>query len=212
MRADYGAIDRVKITTEKLEYHVIGDSKVAGLCGSGIIDLIAGLLKLKIIQTNGRLLKREECPDSISSKIKERIVQENKFLLASAKESISGEPIYLTQKDIREIQLAKGAVAAGIRILLKEANIEDNDIDEIVLTGAFGNIIKTASAIKIGIIPAISIGKVKSIGNAAGQGAEKLLLSETLRDIADKLSKKIFYVELSSHSDFQNIFTDSLFF
>lgn len=212
MRADYGAIDRVKVTTEKLEYHVIGESKVVGICGSGIIDLIAGLLKLKIIQPNGRLLKQEECPDPISYKIKERIVQDNKFLLASAKESISGEPIYLTQKDIREIQLAKGAVAAGIRILLKEANIEDNDIDEIVLTGAFGNIINTASAIKIGIIPAISSGKVKSIGNAAGQGAEKLLLSETLRDIAEQLSKKVSYVELSSHSDFQNIFTDSLFF
>jgi len=212
MRADYGAIDRVSITPKKLEYHVIGESKVAGICGSGIIDITAELLKLEIIQPNGRLIRQEECPEFISHNIKERITQGNKFLIASAKESASGHPVYITQKDIREIQLAKGAVAAGVRILLREAQIEDNDIDEIVLTGAFGNIININSAIKIGIIPDISARKIKSIGNAAGQGAEKLLLSEELRDKAEELAKKVCYVELSSHDDFQNIFTNSLYF
>jgi uncharacterized 2Fe-2S/4Fe-4S cluster protein (DUF4445 family) len=212
MRADYGAIDRVKVTAQKIEYHVIGKSKVAGICGSGIIDLIAGLLKLNIIQPNGRLVKREECPGYISSAIKERIIQDYKFLIASAKESASGEPIYLTQKDIREVQLAKGAVAAGISILLKEAQVKKNDINEIILTGAFGNIVNINSAIKIGIIPDISARKINSIGNAAGQGAEKLLLSEELRDKAEELVKKVCYVELSSNGDFQKTFTDSLFF
>ncbi|MDD4362919.1 MAG: ASKHA domain-containing protein, partial [Atribacterota bacterium] len=136
MRADYGAIDSVKINIQEFEYHVIGENKIAGICGSGIIDLIAELLKLKIIKSNGRLIKQEECPANISYTIKDRILNDNKFLIASAAESVHGEPIYLTQKDIREIQLAKGAVSSGISILIKEAQIEVDNIDEIILTGA----------------------------------------------------------------------------
>jgi uncharacterized 2Fe-2S/4Fe-4S cluster protein (DUF4445 family) len=215
MRATYGAVDKVKITKGKLDYHVIGQCKAIGICGSGIVDLIAELIKLQIIQPNGRLIKREECPDNVANAIKERIIQEKEytqFLIIPGQESASANPIFLTQKDIREIQLAKGAVAAGIRILLEKAEIEPEDIEEIMLAGAFGNVLNTESALKIGIIPHTSNRSVRSIGNAAGQGAEKLLLSEEMRDMADRLSKKVQYIELSSHHDFQNIFADSLFF
>lgn len=215
MRADSGAIDRVKMTEQKIEYHVIGESKPLGICGSGIVDLIAELVKLKIINSSGRLLTRGECPKNISDAIKGKIKQEkesNQFLIVSAEDSATGKPIYLTQKDIREIQLAKGAVAAGIRILIEKADIKLEDIDEFMLAGAFGNVLNIDSALEIGIIPKISLEKICSIGNAAGQGAEKLLLSEELRDIAEDISKKVQYVELSSYPDFQNIFADCLFF
>jgi len=215
MRAAFGAVDKVKITKGRLDYHVIGQSKAFGICGSGIVDLIAELLNLQIIQPNGRLVKKEECPDGIAKTIKERIIQGekyNQFLVVSSEESVSGEPIYLTQKDIREIQLAKSAVAAGIRILLENAEIEIENIEEILLAGAFGNVLDIANVLTIGIIPYTSPERIRSIGNAAGQGAEKLLLSQEMRDMADRLSKKVQYIELSSHLDFQRIFADSLFF
>jgi uncharacterized 2Fe-2S/4Fe-4S cluster protein (DUF4445 family) len=215
MRAADGAIDRVSVTKREINYHVIGRFKAVGLCGSGIVNLIAELLKLQIIQPNGRLVRQEECPETIARTIKERILQGkkyNQFLVVPAQESVSGEPIYLTQKDIREIQLAKGAVAAGIRILLEKAGREIENINEVLLAGAFGNVLDAGSALDLGIIPHISLNKIHSIGNAAGQGAEKLLLSEDLRDMADRLSKKVHYIELSSHHDFQKIFADSLFF
>ncbi len=215
MRATHGAIDQVEIKRHQVNFHVIGQSKAVGMCGSGIVDLIAELLKLQIIRSNGRLVQPEECSDTITNEIKERIVREgklNKFLLVPAQESLSGEPIYLTQKDIREIQLAKGAVAAGIRILLKKAEIEIGNIEEILLAGAFGNVLNTTSALEIGLIPDIFPDRIRSIGNAAGQGAEKLLLSEDMRDMAEQLSKKVHYIELSSYAGFQKIFTESLYF
>ncbi len=215
MRAADGAIDQIKITNQKIDYHVIGQPKAVGICGSGLVDLVSELLKLKIIEPNGRLVNQEECPNTIADTIKERIIQGEKykqFLIVPPQESVSGEAIYLDQNDIREVQLAKGAVAAGIRILLEKAQIEIESIEEILLAGAFGNVLNTSSALEIGIIPKISLDRIRSVGNAAGQGAEKLLLSEDMRNTADWLAKKVNYIELSSYHDFQNIFTDSLFF
>ncbi|MDD3655779.1 MAG: ASKHA domain-containing protein [Atribacterota bacterium] len=215
MRATSGAIDRVIITRQKVEYHVIGQTQAVGLCGSGIIDLIAGLLRLQLIKFDGRLINQKECTKDISQQIKRRIKREesaNKFLLVPAEESATGKPIYLTQKDIREVQLAKGAVSAGIRILLKQAQLETVDIDEILLAGAFGNVLDTNSALSIGLIPNILSGKIRSIGNAAGEGAVKLLLSEEMRTIAEYLSQKVQYIELSAQADFLKIFAESMFF
>jgi len=215
MRATSGAIDRVIITGQKVEYHVIGQTQAAGLCGSGIIDLIAGLLRLQLIKFDGRLINQKECTKDVSQQIKRRIEREEsatKFLLVPAEESATGKPIYLTQKDIREVQLAKGAVSAGIRILLKQAQLETIDIDEILLAGAFGNVLDTNSALSLGLIPNILSGKIHSIGNAAGEGAVKLLLSEEMRTIAEYLSQKVQYIELSAQADFLKIFSESMFF
>ena len=215
MRATSGAIDRVIITGQKVEYHVIGQTQAAGLCGSGIIDLIAGLLRLQLIKFDGRLINQKECTKDVSQQIKRRIEREEsatKFLLVPAEESATGKPIYLTQKDIREVQLAKGAVSTGIRILLKQAQLETIDIDEILLAGAFGNVLDTNSALSLGLIPNILSGKIHSIGNAAGEGAVKLLLSEEMRTIAEYLSQKVQYIELSAQADFLKIFSESMFF
>jgi uncharacterized 2Fe-2S/4Fe-4S cluster protein (DUF4445 family) len=215
MRASEGAIDRIRVTPDKVDYRVIGQTKASGICGSGIVDLMANLLKLQIIKPDGRLANQEEYPLGISQNIKERIIREkrgNKFLVVSAEESATGNPIFFTQQDIREVQLAKGAVTAGIRILLEQARIKPEEIEETFLAGAFGNVLDTTSALEIGLIPAIPSKKIYSIGNAAGEGAEKLLLSEEMRNIAEHLSQKINYMELSTHHDFQRIFAESLFF
>ena len=215
MRAVGGAIDKVKIDNKSIDYRVIKDGKVRGICGSGLIDLIAELLKLGLINKSGKLINREECNSELSEEIKKRIIKGgkgNKFLLAKDKETENGKPIYLTQRDIREVQLAKAAIYAGIKILLREVNISPEDIQKVLLAGAFGNFIDKKSAIRIGLIPYLPLEKIESVGNAAGRGAEIALLSEKARKICEKISNQVKYVELSSRSDFQEEFIDAIFF
>ena len=215
MRAAEGAIDKIRIDHESIAYRVIKDGKARGICGSGLIDLIAELIKLGLIDKSGKLIDREECGPHLSREIKKRIIngqKGNKFLLANGKETENGKPIYLTQRDIREVQLAKAAIFAGIKILLKEVNIPQEDIQKVLLAGAFGNFIDKESAVRIGLIPYLPLKRIKFIGNAAGSGAEMALLSTKMRKISQKISKKIRYIELSSRPDFQEEFTEAMFF
>jgi len=215
MRATVGAIDKVKIVNKFIAYRVIKDVKVRGICGSGLVDLIAELLKLGLINKSGKLIDREECKPELSEEIRKRIIKGpkgNKFLLVKGKETESGNPTFLTQKDIREVQLAKAAIYAGIKILLKEVNISPEDIQEILLAGAFGNFIDKESAIRIGLIPYLPLEKIESIGNAAGRGAEIVLLSKKMREVSQEISNKVKYVELSSRTDFQEEFIKAMSF
>ena len=215
MRAAEGAIDKVKIDNKSITYRVIKDGKVRGICGSGLIDLIAEMLKLGLIDKSGKLIDRKECNPELSEEIKKRIIKGkkgNKFLLVESKETENGKSIYLTQRDIREVQLAKAAIFAGIKILLKEVNILPENIQKILLAGAFGNFIDKKSAIRIGLIPYLPLEKIESVGNAAGRGAEITLLSEKTREICEKISKDIKYIELSSRADFQEEFVEAMFF
>jgi len=215
MRAAEGAIDCVKIDNNQLIYHTIKDGKVRGICGSGLIDLLAEMLNQGFVDKTGRLINQETCHSKISKEIRSRMFKDEKggkFLLVKGKETENGNPIFLTQKDIREVQLAKAAIFAGIKILLKEANILLNDIDEILLAGAFGNFINKKSASRLGLIPHISLHKIKSVGNAAGRGAEMTLLSEEIKKIGQKITKEVVYIELSSRPDFQKEFIDAMFF
>ena len=215
MRAAEGAIYKVKIDNKVITYKAIKDGKVRGICGSGLIDLIAELVKLGLINKSGKLVDREEDNPKLSEKIRKRIIKGqkgNKFLLVKGKETENGKPIYITQRDIREVQLAKAAIFAGIKILLKEVNISPEDIQKILLAGAFGNFIDKKSAIRIGLIPYLPLEKIESVGNAAGRGAEITLLSEKTREICKKISKDIKYIELSSRADFQEEFVEAMFF
>jgi uncharacterized 2Fe-2S/4Fe-4S cluster protein (DUF4445 family) len=215
MRAAEGAIDKIRVDHESIAYRVIKDGKARGICGSGLIDLIAELIKLGLINKSGKLIDREECGPHLSREIKKRIIngqKGNEFLLVKGKETENGKPIYLTQRDIREVQLAKAAIFAGIKILLKEVNIPQEDIQKILLAGAFGNFIDKENAIRIGLIPYLPLKRIKFIGNAAGSGAEMALLSTKMRKISQKISKKIIYIELSSRPDFQEEFTEAMFF
>ena len=215
MRAAEGAIYKVKIDNKFITYKAIKDGKVRGICGSGLINLIAEMLKWGLINKSGKLINREECNPELSEEIRNRIIKGqkgNKFLLVKGKETENGKPIYITQRDIREVQLAKAAIYAGIKILLKEVNISPEDIQKILLAGAFGNFIDKESAIRMGLIPQLPLKKVESVGNAAGRGAEIVLLSEKTRKICERISKDIKYIELSSRPDFQEEFVEAMFF
>jgi uncharacterized 2Fe-2S/4Fe-4S cluster protein (DUF4445 family) len=206
----------VWIEDHDIRVHIIEQNKARGICGSGIIDLIAELVREGLITRDGKIIDPKDGLPLINDRMKKRIIQdegEKKFLVVDSDESLTGHPIYITQRDIREIQLAKGAIAAGIRILIDSANIlSEEEIQEILLAGSFGNYIRTKSARQIGIIPFIPLERIKPIGNAAGQGSKRLLLSEEMRKMGEKLSQKVEYIELSSRHDFQNIFADSMFF
>lgn len=215
MRAADGAIDQVRIEDNLIAYKVIQNGKVRGICGSGLIDLIAELLKIGLINKSGRLISREECHSKLSEEMKKRItkgVKENQLLLAEGDETMTGQPIYLTQGDIREVQLAKAAICAGIRILLKEVNISSKEVEEILLAGAFGNFIDKKSAVRIGLIPNLPLKRIKSVGNAAGRGAEIALCSNKMRKFSEEVSKRVNYIELSSRPDFQKEFMEAIFF
>jgi uncharacterized 2Fe-2S/4Fe-4S cluster protein (DUF4445 family) len=215
MRAADGAIERVKVENNLIVYKVVENGKIKGICGSGLIDLIAVLLNLELINNSGKLIDRGECNSKLSEKIKERIIKGekgNQFLLARSDETINGKSMYLTQRDIREIQLAKAAVFAGIRVLLKEVNISPKDIQEILLAGAFGNFIDKKSAVRIGLIPNLPLERIKSVGNAAGKGAEITLCSSKMRKLSKEIAKEVKYIELSSRPDFQEEFVEAMFF
>jgi uncharacterized 2Fe-2S/4Fe-4S cluster protein (DUF4445 family) len=137
---------------------------------------------------------------------------ETAFLLADKKETESGHPILLTQQDVREVQLAKGAMAAGVEMLLEEFGAEIGDVEEVLLAGAFGNFIRPDRALAIGLLPRVPAGKVKFVGNAAGAGARMLLANRRLREVADDVARGVEHVELSQRPDFQARFADAMFF
>ncbi len=216
MRASDGAIEKIVINDIDIEINTIGNAKPIGICGTGLIDVIAELRKKNIIIRQGKLLKRDELPSELPDFIHERIISHEKFgtsfILVPGRDSQTGEDILLTQKDIRETQLAKGAIYAGYQILKSILGITDDDITQVLLAGAFGNYIRREQAKWIGLLPDIPTEKIRFIGNAAGVGAKMVLLSKELREEACRISQNTEYIELAVRSDFQKVFTDSMFY
>jgi len=212
MIAKSGAIEGVRFDEEGLRYQVISNILPKGICGSGLVDLVAVLLHRGIIDSQGLVLPpRENADDYLSLRVvKNSEVQD--FLVASKEESSGNKPIYLTQKDVRELQLAKGAVAAGIQTLMDKMGIGIQDLDQICLAGALGNFVNPFSAMRIGLLPKVDPDKIKSIGNAASKGAVMVLLSRPHWQKANDLAKSIEHVELSTHLDFNRYFVDNLNF
>jgi uncharacterized 2Fe-2S/4Fe-4S cluster protein (DUF4445 family) len=209
-----GAIDKVQIG-DTLEYSTIDSKKAIGLCGSGLIDIIAGLISKGIIDETGRIIDAKEVEGSITEEIKSRIIEKDGkhiFLVVEADKTNTGEDIIITQKDVRELQNAKAAVAAGIRILVKSAGMEMNDVNKIYLAGGFGSFIKIESAIKIGLLPNSLAGRIESIGNAAGMGAVEGLLSKSMLEMTGNIKNKMEYVELSSRKDFVDEYIECMMF
>lgn len=185
----------------------IGGSKAQGLCGSGLIDAVSVLLEQGCIDENG-LLSDEWC---VNSKYDQRFLSDGSFCLCSTAEGAEKD-IVLTQQDIREIQLAKGAIAAGIEVLIKSAGIDWSDIDVVYLAGGFGSYIDYNSACHIGLLPQQLKNKIIGIGNAAGKGAREFAASEAKRVYANKLSSTTKYVELARTSQFNDCFMDQMLF
>lgn len=205
-----GAIDKV-VLTKGLHYTTIGEGDPIGICGSGIVDAIAQLLETGIIDGTGRILEPDEIPVETNSELISRIVEVDgmkAFLLHNDVEEAKN--IYVTQKDIREIQNAKAAIAAGIKTLIKKSGLTFDAIDKVFIAGGFGSFINIDSAIKIGLLPKELKGKVSSIGNAAGAGTVQALISLKSYRQLEKIKDNIEYIELSGNNDFTDLYITSM--
>lgn len=212
MIAKTGAIEGFRIDDGLLHYNIIGNIKPKGICGSGLVDLVAVLLHCGIVDHEG-VIQRSQ--GDLGATLNERVIDNEgvcDFLIASKEESYNQQPIYLTQKDVRELQLAKGAVGAGIRTLIDDMGIGVADISRVYLAGALGNYVNPFSAIRIGLLPMVSENIVASLGNAAATGASMVLLGKEYWRIANELVEFIEHAELSSRIDFNSYFIEHLDF
>ena len=208
MRAVTGAIEHFSLDPrdQTLRYQVIGADKGAlprGICGSGVIDLVAGLLKTGVLRENGRL--REGAPKvTVDQKGVGR-----SLTVVPAGDAAQGSEIHLTLNDVRQIQLAKAALAAGIKLLLAEADI--TEVDRLVLTGAFGAHFDWRNAVAIGMLP-VRAARVESVVNAAGKGAVAALVNHEKRREAAALAQRIQVLDLARHPDFSLTFAEEIGF
>ena len=204
MRAIKGAISSFQ-ATPSVDYTVIGGSTARGICGSGLIDLVAELFRAGVLDRKGRMLLPSEAGSSLAGDLAERVRvrgEEREFVISRNEE----REVTLTQQDVRELQLAKGAIRAGIELLMKEANVSTDDIQEVLLAGVFGNYINREKAVTLGLIPPFPLEKVHFIGNGAMDGALRALLSLEERRWADEISAQVHHIELSGRPDFEETF------
>jgi uncharacterized 2Fe-2S/4Fe-4S cluster protein (DUF4445 family) len=209
MRGAIGAIERVSIGDD-VECQVIGEVPAIGICGSGLIDAVAKMLDAKILNGAGRL--RHNDLAALPPLIRERIVAHEgsrAFVLVPAPKAGKPEDIVLTQIDCRQLQLAKGAIYAGILMLQRLMKVADEDIDELLLAGGFGNYVNIESAVRIRLLPALPLERIRYVGNAAHLGAQMALLSETERHRAETVARQIEHVALATRPEFQEIFVNA---
>jgi uncharacterized 2Fe-2S/4Fe-4S cluster protein (DUF4445 family) len=211
MRAADGAIEVVTMTPDDLSLKVIGDTEPLGLCGSGLVDAVTGLVKLGLLDSSGRFVT-EDLAAVKAPGLAERLTtigQERVFVL-HWRGPEPGAGIYLSQRDVRELQFAKAAIATGWRILLEEAGLTEADVKQVLLAGSFGSYLSPAAAIRIGLVPRVPVQRVVSAGNVAGEGAKMALLSLRERAGGLALLEEVRYVELSDRADFNDRFVDQL--
>ncbi len=215
MRAAPGAIEVVKMSPDQLELGVIGDVDAQGLCGSGLVDAVAELVQLELLDSTGRFVADDVARD-LAPGLQGRLTQlgqERVFVLHWRGDvGDVAQSIYLSQRDVRELQFAKASIATGWRILLEEIGLKVEDLQQVLLAGSFGSYLSPASAIRIGLVPALPVLRVVSAGNVAGEGAKMALLSMRERAGAMALLDEVEYVELSDRSDFNDRFIDQLAF
>jgi uncharacterized 2Fe-2S/4Fe-4S cluster protein (DUF4445 family) len=212
MRAAAGAIDRVRVDDD-IHVHTLGEAEPLGLCGSGLLDLVAGLLDAGAIDWTGLidLEERDRLPPALGARLEWR-GEERVIVVCRPGEAGAPREIVLTQDDVRQVQLAKGAIASGIAMLQHVAGVPDDRVEELVLAGGFGNYLSIASAIRIGLIPALPPARIRYVGNAASLGAQLCLLSEDERARAERVAVRIDHVSLAAHPDFESIFVDAMNF
>jgi uncharacterized 2Fe-2S/4Fe-4S cluster protein (DUF4445 family) len=214
MRATRGAIEGVRITGDAVTLQTIADAPPVGLCGSGLIDAVAQLYRRGLLDATGRLRSAAEAAGVASPSILERLVTVDgvrAFILATSAET-GARPVLLSQKDIRQLQFAKGSIATGIQVLMKEMGVAPADLQEVLLAGAFGSYIHPDSARTIGLVPPVTLERIRAIGNAAGEGAKIGLLSYREREAAEAMPGRVEYLELSGREDFNDLFMKALGF
>jgi len=213
LRAEPGAISRVFSDDGELGWKVVGDLPPQGLCGSGLVDLVALLLRLGLVDTAGRFQDPEALEASLPAGFRNGVRRAEggwQFILAGESETSRG--VTLVQRDIRELQLAKAAIRAGVDILMDELRIDISQVEEIFLAGAFGNYIDPGNAEIIGLLPPYPLERIRPVGNAAGEGAKMVLLSREAREEARRIARQVQFIELASRFDFQERFVEALAF
>lgn len=202
MRGAAGAIDHVWMEKGKLRCSVIGGGKATGICGSGLIDAVALLVETGLVNRRGRLQTREKAA-VLAEALREEEGQ-RVFCLCDG--------VYLTQNDIRQVQMAKGAIAAGIELMAAQLGIALEDIEQVLLAGAFGSFIDAENACRIGLLPRSLRGKIRAVGNAAGSGARRLACNKEELRRARKIVEATEFLELASLPGFQRCFAMNMEF
>ena len=211
MYAAAGAIEKVSIDGD-VSCKTIGEETPRGLCGSGLVDASAELLRVGIVDSTGRMLPLEELDGGLNANLRSRLIEvENgmAFVLAAPDPD---SPIVLTQRDVRELQLAKGAIRSGVDLLLEQAGLSVDDLDEFCIAGGFGSYIDKANAMRLGLIPELPEEKLNFIGNGALVGARLALLSRTLRRRGDQVARQSEHLQLADTPDFQMRFSEAMMF
>jgi uncharacterized 2Fe-2S/4Fe-4S cluster protein (DUF4445 family) len=214
MRAAEGAIEGLKIDGDALRLEVIGDVQAIGMCGSGLVDAVAELIHAGLLDHSGRFIPDEDAAErfpGLASRLT-KIGKERVFVLDWRDSDDPETSVYLSQRDVRELQFAKASIATGWNILLRELGVGPDDITQVLLAGSFGAYLTPLSAIRIGLVPELALPRIVSAGNVAGEGAKIAALSLRERAEAHSILREVQYVELSGRPDFNDLFIDQLAF
>ena len=211
MRATAGAIERVQYESGTLQLRTIGGLAPTGLCGSGVIDTVGEFLRAGLLHRSGRILRSDEIPAAASPALQSYVNLDDRgrpqLCLATTAE---GRELVLTQGDIREVQLAKAAIAAGLQLILRELRLPPEALASVYVAGAFGNHLRSQDVCDLGLVPQVAPDKIQFIGNAALSGAEAILRSRTARIKAEQLARNIEYLEVADRPEFQDYFVAAL--
>ncbi len=213
MRAADGAIEGVKVNGDALTLQVIGDTEPIGICGSGLVDAVAELVHVGLLDHSGRFIPDEEAAarsPALAAHLT-RIGEERVFVLAWRGPD-PAQSVFLSQRDVRELQFAKASIATGWNILLRDLGVSAEEIAQVLLAGSFGAYLTPLSAVRIGLVPNIALPRIVSAGNVAGEGAKIAALSSRERAEAYAILREVEYVELSGRADFNDLFIDQLAF
>jgi uncharacterized 2Fe-2S/4Fe-4S cluster protein (DUF4445 family) len=213
MRAADGAIEGVKVVDDGLALEVIGDAEPVGMCGSGLVDCVAELVHSGLIDHSGRFIPDDDAA-SLHPALAARLTKigEERVFVMHWRGDDPANSVYLSQRDVRELQFAKASIATGWHILLRELGVAVEDISQILLAGSFGAYLSPLSAIRIGLVPRTALPRIVSAGNVAGEGAKIAALSLSERAEAHAIRRELEYVELSGREDFNDLFIDQLAF
>jgi len=206
MRAGAGAIEFFNVEDAgTVTVKTIGEEEATGICGSGLLDIIGELVAYGAINKNGRLVEPET--EGILPALRERILKQDGKLVFKVTDRV-----VLTQKDIRQVQLAKGAVRAGIEFLLRSKGIKASEVDRVLIAGSFGYHLRAKSLINIGLLPPEFAGRIEFIGNTSKSGGQAFLLNKSYRAQMARLVKNIEVIELANYKDFDKVFVSCLNF
>jgi uncharacterized 2Fe-2S/4Fe-4S cluster protein (DUF4445 family) len=216
MRAAEGAIEVVRLRDGAVELDVIGDAEPAGICGSGLVDAAAELVRVGLLDSSGRFVSQDEAEriaPELASRLTARADGTRIFALhwAGGEGDVDGA-VYLSQRDVRELQFAKAAIATGWRLLVEDLGISETEIQQVLLAGSFGSYLSPSSAVRIGLVPKLALPRIVAAGNVAGEGAKMALLSLQERHAAEAILGEVRYIELSDRPDFNDRFVEQLAF